>query len=224
MTRMFAEVLESRRFLSAAVGPATVFDAAVRADELHVYEDFKKFNTDGVHCNTALLRDAKQIRSSNLTQAPSAKSPLATFLGALLPANAELKSDNLKETPAVVNDEKAIIAEQRKLAHDQGNASAVTADQAQLLTDRKQVQTDLENSIETRVTDRENLYNALLQDASNLYGAVSSDTQPSAKLAAAGKQLNTDATNCGTTLSADLQQLETDAQQFDTDLTASQSQ
>jgi hypothetical protein len=223
MTSTLIESLESRRLLSA-VGPPTVFDAAVRADEVHVNQDFSKFKKDAFHSDSAMQRDAAKIKSSNLSQAPTVKSLVASFDVALLEAHADLQADHLTEPKTVVADEKAILAEQKKLAHDHGNATAVTADQAQLLTDRNPVKTDLDTAISDRFTARENLFNTILNDASSIVTAVKADTQASTGLAAAEQQLNTDSTNCGNILSTDLQQAGTDATQLDTDLTASASQ
>ena len=93
--------------------------------------------------------------SRRTSRRASAKSALATFLTAVTPAKLELRSDNLKESTTVVSDEKAIITEQRKLAHDAGNATAESSDQAQLVTDRMQVKTDLDTLIQDRFTARE---------------------------------------------------------------------
>jgi hypothetical protein len=223
MVTIFVEGLESRCLMSA-VGPATVFNAAVRADQLHVFQDFTKFKKDGISSTTKMLRDAKRINSSNLSQAPTAKSLISTLEVSLLQGHAALAEDHLTDTKAVLADEKAILAETKKLAHDQakGNSAAVTADQAQLTSDRTQVKTDIDAELQARFTDRENLFNTILTNASNLTAAITADTQASNGLKAASQQLTTDSTNCGTVLSADLQQAGTDATQLDTDLTASE--
>ncbi|HEX4125340.1 MAG TPA: hypothetical protein VHY37_11485, partial [Tepidisphaeraceae bacterium] len=144
MIRTLIESLESRQLLSGAVGPATIFDSAVRTDELYMYQDFAKFKKDAFSSDNAMKRDAAQIKTSNLSQAPTVKSMVGSFDLAMLQAHVDLQADHLKATTAIIGDEKAILAEQKKLAHDKNNATAESADQAQLLTDREQVQTDLD--------------------------------------------------------------------------------
>jgi hypothetical protein len=155
---------------------------------------------------------------------PTAKSLVATFDLERLKAHAELQADHDSLSKAVIADEKSILAEQKKLAKDHANATAEAADQAQLSTDRAQVKTDIDTSLNSEFTGREELFNDILEGASSITSAITADTQASASLQAASKQLTTDSTNAGTALSADLQTAGTDATQLDTDLTASQSQ
>jgi hypothetical protein len=215
---MFFESLESRTFLSASA-----VDSQVVADRLQIHADLLKFRADVAECQVTLYKDCQTLKKDDVAQ-DSTLAPLFTTLHTdVRHMRQQLAADLMTEGAAVLKDQRTILRELWQIFRDRKNSTALTADHAQLLADRIQLQDDELAGLNARLQTRENDFTTISNDLNAIVAAVQSDPDATAQVQADVQKFVTDRTNCLNTISADLQMLITDRTQLTTDLTALES-
>jgi hypothetical protein len=161
------ESLESRTLMSA-----TFFDSAVQHDRAVITADFVKLR---INLNTdakAILTDNKALRKDDL-KANTVLEPLVLqFRSDVKSFQLTLKSDRLTEAGNVIADEKVILGERVQAFRDRHNATALAADQALIITDRAQLNTDEVAGLTQRLSDRQAEAATLQTDAQAILTAL----------------------------------------------------
>ncbi len=215
---MFTETLESRTLMS--VSPIST---QVAADRLQVRADLLQFRSDIFHNTVTITTDLQALKADGLKNDPTFVPLFKQFHTDIQHMRNELLIERLTEAGNVLHDQSVIIIELRQILLDHGNPPAVTADRAQLLTDRIQLQNDELAGLTARITTRQTDYNTIFADLDQIFAAVSGDTTASPTLLTDVQKFATDRTNTLNTMTTDLQKLITDRTQLVTDLTALQS-
>ena len=216
------EEMESRVLLSVAVSKPVLFNAAVKADRLEVRADLAQFRADCFSFDAKLLTDTTNIKKDDPAQATTVGPLLQTMKNDIHTMRTTLKEDRLTEGANALADESVIDQELVQLIKDKGNAQAVAADKAALLTDRIQLQTDLVAGLNSRIATRQAAYSTLIADGDAVVAAAETDPNASVKLTADLTKWTTDRSDGMTTLLTDLQSLVNARTQLVEDLTAMQ--
>jgi hypothetical protein len=215
---MFTETLESRTLMS--VSPIST---QVAADRLQVRADLLQFRSDILHNTVTIMTDVQALKADGLKNDPTFLPLFKQFRTDIQHMRNQLLVDRLTEASNVLHDQSLIVTELRQILLDHGNSTTVTADRAQLLTDRIQLQNDEITGLTTRITTRQTDYNTIFADLDAISTAVAGDTTASPALLAEVQKFTTDRTDTLNTMTTDLQKLITDRTQLVTDLTALQS-
>jgi hypothetical protein len=221
MTRApLCEGLESRVLLSTT---PPVFNPTVKADRLAIRAELLKFRSDIFACASTLLKDRIAINKDTAKGDTSLVGPFQTLRTDLNAFHTALREDRLAEAANALADESTIKLDLRQILIDKGNATALAADHAKLMTDRIQLQNDLIAGLDTRIATRQSYLPTISSDVDAIVTAANNDPNASDALKAAVATFSTDRTNCITTLTSDLQDIETTRAQLVADLTAEQS-
>lgn len=212
------ETLESRTLLSAT----GLYNAAVRADRLQVRADLLRFRADALSASATLLNDRIALKGDDVAAATTVTPLIAKLKSDIGQMRLTLKADRLNEAAVVLADQLLIVGDLRKILADRGNPDAVAADRATLKSHRIQLQNDLIDGLNTRLTTRQNAYTTLFNDGQAIVAAVQTDPGASDKLKADVQTWIADGSAKLNTLAADLQKLVADRTTLVADLTASQ--
>lgn len=219
---LLIESLESRTLLSG--NPANIaLNATVRADHVQIRADLLKFRSDAFGNHSRLLSDVRAIRADHVKDATTVLPLIAKFRADEKTVRSQLNIDRLGQRQVELADESVIVGDLKKIALDKGNATLLTADRAQLLTDRIKLQTDLVAGLDARVATRQTGIATLDADMLAIVTAAQTDPNASPKLVADLQKAVTDKTNGFNTLTADLQTLVADRTKLIADLTAMQT-
>ena len=195
----------------------------MQADRLAVRADLLQFKADVVSCWATMLKDVNAVKADHPSSVTTLKPLIKQFRLDVAHRRSTLLSDRLNERSNVLADESVIVAELRKILLDRGNPTAVAADRQVLLTDRIKLQTDMIAGLDQRIADRQAAYTTIFNDVQAIVTAVNNDPNASTQLQADVTKWGNDRTTCMTTLTADLQKIETGRQQLVADLTAMQT-
>jgi hypothetical protein len=212
---MFIDELEPRRLMS--VSPVS---EAVEAARLQVQADLVQFKSDVIVGVTTLEADCVTLKADGL-KADKTLTPLFNTLHSdvqtMLTA---LKADRLTEYSNVLHDESIIVAQKLKILGDKGNSTQKQADQAVLVHDLIQLQSDEIAGLNSRLATREADETTISNDVSAIITAADRDSNASPQLVTEVNKFGTDRTNLLNTLTADLNTLITDRGALVTALTA----
>jgi hypothetical protein len=215
------EGLESRVLLSTT--PPPVFNPTVKADRLAIRADLLKFRSDIFACASTLLKDRIAINKNIAKGDTSLTAPFQTLRTDLSAFHTALREDRLAEAANALADESTIKLDLRQILLDKGNATALAADHAKLMTDRIQLQNDLIAGLDARIATRHSYLTTISNDVDAIVTAANNDPNASDALKAAAATFAADRTTCVTTLTADLQTIDAARAQLVADLTAEQS-
>jgi hypothetical protein len=213
------EGLESRVLLSST----PVFNPTVKADRLAVRAELLKFRSDIFACASTLLKDRIAINKNLAKGDTSLVAPFQTLRSDLNTFHTALREDRLAEAANALADESTIKLDLRQILLDKGNPTAETADHDKLHSDRIQLQNDLIAGLDSRIATRQSYLPTISSDVDAIVTAANNDPNASDALKAAAATFATDRTNCITTLTSDLQAIQTARAQLVADLTAEQS-
>ncbi len=219
-SQILVEVMESRLLMSAA---PSVFNTAVKADRLVVRAELLKFKSDVLLSQAQLERDLLSIRKNVAAGDTSLIAPFATLKSDNKALGLTLRIDRLNEAANALADESVIKRDIAQILKDKGNTTAVDADRAKLRTDRITLQNDLIAGLDTRIAARQSYETTIANDTQAIVTAANNDPNASAALKAVASNFATDRNTRLTTLTNDLQNVQTARTQLVNDLTALQS-
>jgi hypothetical protein len=214
------ENLESRVLLSAS---SLVFNPTIKADRLVVRADLLKFRSDIFLTQAKLLADTQAIKHNVAKGDTSLVAPFATLHADVKAMRLALRGDRLAESVVTLGDELQIKLDQLQILKDRGNATALAADHAKLVTDRIKLQNDIVAGLDTRIATRQAELPTISADVDGIVTAANNDPNASADLKAAASKFGDDRTARLATLTADLQAIEAARAQLVADMTAAQN-
>lgn len=200
--------LESRALLSASA-TGSLFDSTVVADRLVVRADLLKFEADLDASSAQLIVDTAVVKANDAGMAATLNPLFKQLRTDVKTMSTALRVDRLNESAATLTDEAAIDKVLVQEIVDRKNPTAESADKAQLLTDRVQLQTDMIAGLDTRIATRQADEATIFNDVNAIAAAVQSDANASPALVAAINKFTTDRTDRLTTILGDLQNLVT---------------
>jgi hypothetical protein len=215
---MLFETLESRTLMS--VSPIST---KVAIDRLEVRLDLLKFRIDTIYYTTKLLAYCKRMQADGLKSDTTLTPLFATLHSDVQNMWAQLRVDRLTEASNVLADQSVIDKELLQVIADKGNATALQADHAQLLTDRIQLQNDEIAGLNSRLATRQADYTTIFSDVSAIATAVAADPNSSPALTTAVEHFTTDRTNTLNAMTRDISAVIAARTTLVADLTALQS-
>jgi hypothetical protein len=216
---MYFESLEMRALMSVSA-----VSTQVLADRLVIQQDLLNLQSDCVEYTQKLLADVQALQAADLKQDATLAPLFKTFRTDVQTMQQQLKSDNLAESSAVLNDQSVIVTEKLQILADQGNPTKLKADKAQLVGDFIQLENDEIAGLNGRLATRQTDYVTLQADLGAIATALAGDTNASPQLVAAVQQFNADRTDALNDIEGDLAALVGARAQLVIDLTALQSQ
>ena len=208
--------------MSASPSPLT---SAVSLDHDQIRADLLKFRSDMLSGFVTFQNDVTAIKNDGVSNATTVLPLINTFFSDVHKMRKALKADLLAESKAVNADERLIFQDMRMITHDRHHHDKAgnTADHAQLLADRIQLQEDMIAGLNARIATRQSDFTTLSADMNVIVTAAQSDPNASAQLVTDLQKAQTNETNRLNTLTSDLQTIVADRTKLVSDLTAMQS-
>jgi hypothetical protein len=208
---MLFESLETRRLMSASPSQLAI-------DRLQIQSDSLTFAANLASNAATLDVDGAALTADGIASDSTLMPLFATLHSDSNAMRAQLAVACLNETSAVDTDQSAIAAEQIKVIQDIGNPSEESADHAQIVADRIQVQQDEITGLTNRLNIRNADYGKIFNDLSAITAALPGDTGASSQLVSDVQKFVTVRTAGLNAFTSDLQKLVTDHTTLHNDL------